>query len=380
MYNQIRYHGLDALRAFAMILGVVLHAGLFYLEDMSRELGYESKDPDQVLTSATIGWIFTFIHLWRMPVFFLLAGFFTRLMIQKRGVTNLLKNRAVRIVIPFIVGSLIYNFILFETGSLTETHHLWFLYDLILMYLLITVIKLLRRPFHGSVTEQFDRFFSSPVNMLWLLVFLIPTTVVGRPFFFNWINSHVGIPGPFFILGFSYFLIGWFFHRNTHILEQLAHRWRLYVGLGSVFFAGYSVLLFILGEVLKEDTLEAGLTYLVALILSPVATLLLILGFIGATQAIFQNGNRFVSYFVDASYWIYLFHLFVVFVIGGEIIVKQTTLSPIIGFSINIVLTTIICTITYHIFVRYTPIGWVLHGRKGNLGDLKRSFLGNKSG
>ena len=147
-----------------------------------------------------------------------------------------------------------------------------------------------------------------------------------------------------------------------------------------MFFAGYSVLLFILGEVLKEDTLEAGLTYLVALILSPVATLLLILGFIGATQAIFQNGNRFVSYFVDASYWIYLFHLFVVFVIGGEIIVKQTTLSPIIGFSINIVLTTIICTITYHIFVRYTPIGWVLHGRKANLGDLKRSFLGNKSG
>jgi uncharacterized membrane protein len=32
MNNQIRYHGLDALRALAMILGVVLHASMFYLE------------------------------------------------------------------------------------------------------------------------------------------------------------------------------------------------------------------------------------------------------------------------------------------------------------------------------------------------------------
>ena len=380
MNNQIRYHGLDALRAFAMILGVVLHAGLFYLEGMSSELGYESKDPDQNLNSASIGVIFSFIHLWRMPVFFLLAGFFTRLMIQKRGVINLLKNRVVRIVIPFIVGSLIYNFILFETGSVMQTHHLWFLYDLMWMYVLIAIIKLIRKPFHGTVTGQFDRFFSSPVTMLWLLVFLIPTTVVGRPFFFNWINPHVGIPGPFFVLGFSYFLIGWFLHRNTHILERLAQLWRFYIVAGSIFFAAYSVLVFILDQVLDEESLEAGLTYLVALILSPVATLLLILGFIGATQAIFQNGNRFVSYFVDASYWIYLFHLVEVFVIGGEIIVNQSTLAPIIGFSINIVLTTFVCTITYHIFVRYSPIGWVLHGRKGNLGDLKRSFLGNKSG
>ena len=175
-------------------------------------------------------------------------------------------------------------------------------------------------------------------------------------------------------------MIGWFLHRNTHILERLAQLWRFYIVAGSIFFAAYSVLVFILDQVLDQESLEAGLTYLVALILSPVATLLLILGFIGATQSIFQRGSRFVSYFVDASYWIYLFHLVVVFVIGGEIIVKQTTLAPIIGFSINIVLTTFVCTITYHIFVRYTPIGWVLHGRKGNLGDLKRSFLGNKSG
>ena len=79
--KKIRYHGLDALRAFAMILGVVLHAGMFYVEGIGSSLGYEMTG-EVPPTSAGIGVLFFFIHTWRMPFFFLLAGFFTRLIIQ----------------------------------------------------------------------------------------------------------------------------------------------------------------------------------------------------------------------------------------------------------------------------------------------------------
>ena len=378
MNNQIRYHGLDALRALAMILGVVLHASMFYLEveevGMVEIMGYEAKNKEQVLTSESINLIFTFIHAWRMPVFFLLAGFFARLMIQKRGVSNLLKNRTVRIVIPFLSGSIVYNLILFETGTLAETHHLWFLYDLLWMYILLVLIKLLRKPFHGTITRQFDRFFQSPFTLLWVLVLLLPVTVIGRPVFTNWINPNVGIPGPFFGLGFSYFLIGWFMHRNANIIILLAHKWKLYLTLGLITFTLYYLLLLFLGRA-GEDTLEQGLAYLFALLVSPFPTFLIILGLIGFTQAIFQTGNILVSYFVDASYWIYLMHLFVVFAIA-KIIIEKTTLDPVLGVSINIVITSVICLITYHIFVRYTPIGWILHGKKGELRDLIRSLYG----
>ena len=92
MNSSIRYHGLDALRAFAMIMGVVLHASMFYVKGIGTELGYELTGRLLIPTSETLGLLFFFIHSWRMPVFFLLAGFFARLMVQRRSTINLLKN------------------------------------------------------------------------------------------------------------------------------------------------------------------------------------------------------------------------------------------------------------------------------------------------
>ena len=59
--KQTRYHGLDALRGFAMILGVVIHASMFYVEGIGASLGYEmtGKVPP---SSSVIGGLFLFIH------------------------------------------------------------------------------------------------------------------------------------------------------------------------------------------------------------------------------------------------------------------------------------------------------------------------------
>ena len=361
-----RYHGLDALRAFAMIMGVVLHAALLYVDP---DLAYAITNKKDTPTSETLGVIFFFIHTWRMPVFFLLAGFFTRLMIERRGTLNLLKNRSIRIGIPLIVGSLTYN-LLFGYGSVLQTHHLWFLYDLVWMYLIICFIKYLYRYGSGIITQKFDCVFSSYGNMWYLMILLIPATTVGRPFFFNWINADIGIPGPFFITGFSYFLIGWFMNRNTEILSILSNNYRR-----SLILAGITFVLFITVISLADankDTEEGGLYYLIGLVLSPTTTFLLVITFIGLADRLFKTSNAIINYFVDASYWIYLFHLVVVFATGSLVI---SVFEPILAVSINIVITTLICICTYHVLVRYTPIGWTLHGNKGGLINLikKRS-------
>ena len=46
-----RYHGLDALRAFAMIMGVVLHAALLYAD---ADLAYEVTGKKDTPTSETL--------------------------------------------------------------------------------------------------------------------------------------------------------------------------------------------------------------------------------------------------------------------------------------------------------------------------------------
>ena len=75
--NPIRYHGLDALRGIAMLLGIVLHAALPYVPDIQ-----DFWPADESSSTAIIA-IFQFIHIWRMPLFFILSGFFAHLIINK---------------------------------------------------------------------------------------------------------------------------------------------------------------------------------------------------------------------------------------------------------------------------------------------------------
>ena len=46
-----------------------------------------------------LGLVFSAIHGFRMPVFFLLSGFFTAMLCQKRGLGGLLLHRAKRIAL-----------------------------------------------------------------------------------------------------------------------------------------------------------------------------------------------------------------------------------------------------------------------------------------
>ena len=69
--NVDRYHGLDALRAFAMILGIVLHSGMFYLGSDDWNAYSQTGVPEH---NSIISVIFIFIHSWRMPIFFLMLS------------------------------------------------------------------------------------------------------------------------------------------------------------------------------------------------------------------------------------------------------------------------------------------------------------------
>lgn len=92
-----RRHDLDALRAGAMLLGIVYHLALSFAEgfpwliqDSRQGQGYT------VFQYAS--------HGFRMPLFFVLSGFFTAMLWRKRGLKALLKHRFRRIFLPMILG------------------------------------------------------------------------------------------------------------------------------------------------------------------------------------------------------------------------------------------------------------------------------------
>jgi fucose 4-O-acetylase-like acetyltransferase len=80
MPSSDRLHALDAVRAFALLLGIALHATQPFVAGLpwiTREA------PSDVLAS-----VFYTIHMFRMPVFFLIAGFFGRTMLERRAATG----------------------------------------------------------------------------------------------------------------------------------------------------------------------------------------------------------------------------------------------------------------------------------------------------
>lgn len=91
-----RQHGLDALRAFAMLLGIALHGALSFV-------GFpwivQDWRPDP-----SFGLLFILIHSFRMQLFMLLSGYFTMMLWRKRGLNSLLKQRFVRVFIPCLIG------------------------------------------------------------------------------------------------------------------------------------------------------------------------------------------------------------------------------------------------------------------------------------
>ncbi|MBT4692425.1 MAG: acyltransferase family protein [Planctomycetaceae bacterium] len=91
-----RRHDLDALRAIAMLLGIALHGLLAY-----TGFPWAVQDVNQ---APWLGSVFAMIHGFRMPLFFLVSGFFTAMLWRKRGLQSLMRHRFFRIFVPCMVG------------------------------------------------------------------------------------------------------------------------------------------------------------------------------------------------------------------------------------------------------------------------------------
>lgn len=93
-----RRHDFDALRASAMLLGIALHAGLSF-----APIPWLAMNDT---TSPTIGAFIEVLHGFRLPLFFIMSGFFSAMLLKRRGVPGFIGHRLKRIGLPLLLGSL----------------------------------------------------------------------------------------------------------------------------------------------------------------------------------------------------------------------------------------------------------------------------------
>ena len=360
-----RYHNLDFLRAFAMMMGLAMHAPLlFWQPDFAKMFGIENIAPAE----EWINIIGRYINNWRMPLFFLLSGFFSVLMIETKGTSQFIRDRVIRVGLTCFVFSSLYDI---ADGSFDfTTQHLWFLYELMIFVLCFSLLYRVQ-----TIKKLLSREISTRILLI-LFLWLVATVPLGY-ILNNWWHPLAWKPSTTYFdvkLGnmvyyFSYFLAGVIFYSNQHILAKLKSGKTISV-LGVI-----SVLAFLLR--VHTDYLALGdvddLTNLAQLQFDPVLVFCnsLIIGvntvcwclfFIVLASKFIRSGSAILRWFVELSYPIYIIHIIPIAMMSA--VFYQAGLNQVSIFLLTIIAGFIVCVILYYIFIKFTPLSWIILGYK----------------
>ena len=359
-----RYHSLDALRASMMLLGLVLHSAVSYIHEPIPQ-AWPYKDPD---TSPAFDLLVFFIHLFRMPVFFVAAGFFAALLTERDGPRGFFFNRLKRLLLPLaIFWPLVYpliaaGFIYANTRAagrvdmtpltsgaflqVANLAHLWFLWYLLIFCAVAAAVSGVR--FRLALPAAPPPALA--MGMITALT-LLPMTVPG-------LDTAVTLVPPIRVLVAYgvFFAFGWLLFRRRDQLDRLGARWKRHMMLGGALSLAYVVLL--VGRLIPDPTL----IHFVACALAGVATWMLIYGIIGLFLDKLSQPRPLFRYLSDASYWMYIVHLPLTIAVPG-LLAPWTAPAPI-KFAVTLTVVTAVTVTTYHYFVRSTAIGVLLSGRR----------------
>lgn len=349
---------MDALRGIAMWLGVVLHSVISYQKNPRAGWPLDNS------SSIVMDFIYEYLHAFRMPLFFLVAGFFAHFLYKKIGMKPFIIHRAKRILVPFILSIIFvvpvcgYVFAIHRllqdsyTGNIfvaaieeslhwTGFYHIWFLYYLMILYgiMLVGEQVLNRIKAVPSLTEA--GYFGSTIVLICIQFF----------FYQGQVEPWTGIvPKTGQILYYAYFFgLGYLIYLKPDFLFKHEKLRYCYLLVGVILIPVISYV-------------QDSIPYWAYSILLSIQTNLLILGHIAVFMNIFKRESPIVRYFSDASYWFYLIHFPIV--VGLQMLLMNFNISVWLKCFIVISTTTFFSIITYEYFVRYTWIGTILNGKK----------------
>jgi ABC-type multidrug transport system ATPase subunit/peptidoglycan/LPS O-acetylase OafA/YrhL len=389
MSQPTRLHALDAVRAFALLLGVVFHAGFSFLPGLLPGVWAMT---DNSPSPAIAALLFT-SHIFRMSLFFVVAGFFARMLFHDRGARGFWTNRLKRILVPLVVGWVVlFPAIAFIwVWGITKTFggtlppappeappsppgafpltHLWFLYYLLVLYVIVVLTRTLVASVDtaGTCRRRIDMMVRRAVSS-GVAAFMLPLPLVAalylRADWVAWFGiptpDHSLIPEVASLVGFGTAVtFGWLVHRQTELLSTWRKQWPMHL-VGAV--VATSVCLWTIGltptfapHAQNLQKLWFALSYGIAIWCWSFAVL-------GAAVRFLSEPNSRVRYIADASYWIYLVHLPLVAAL--QVVVGRLPWHWSVKFSLMLVVSMTLLLVTYRYLVRATYVGQILNGRR----------------
>ncbi len=330
-----------------MLTGLAAHAPVVFMrpEIVGENLGYESP-----LVLLIASWI----HIWRMPAFFLLSGFFAQLIMERRGIGYFLQDRIVRIFLTMVLFAVIIGTILQQPVG--RLFHLWFLYYLF-------IVSCLAALSYGFVKIVARAVSLRPVklHLSYKILFL-----VGYFFFIVYLNHFARenggkaiIPSTYADFGigsiiyyWSFFLLGQIAYHNARVFDIISTRGSLIICFLAAQIVGLTIFS------LHKDPVASS-TWVINT-LSTATTLLWAVFLIGISHRFIVRKSRILDLLIEWSYPIFLCHI-VPSILFGIYLYRNgfTDLEMMIP---NIIFSGTVCVLVYYALIKFTPLNWIING------------------
>jgi glucans biosynthesis protein C len=374
-----RIHHLDALRALTMLLILPAHALSLIALNNEGWTGVERA-------------AYWLIHVFRLPLFFLVAGFFAALLLEARGSQALLSNRLIRIGVPMLVVILLVgpplDLLVQSQMGLDirpegirafldfQPSYVWFLWYLTMLY----SVSLLARWTLGALPATRQLLLRSGSGLLsnWAapLLLAIPCAIslYWQPTWAAEAPSFSFRPHPDLLAYYGiFFASGWVLFKAEGLREKIELRPHVYLALAALALPPALVLYLLQSE---PEIGTSRVFHVLALLLLSIATWSLVFGLPGLARRFLREPSSRLRYWADASYWIYLSHFPVMVALG--LIVFELPIPDSLRLVLLIFVTLGLILPAYGAFVRHTAIGRVLHGPRPHGERLRRHWSLNR--
>lgn len=332
----------DTLKAISIILVILIHvlAGYrdMYLANDNRLYYYLLSFADSFTRTA-------------VPTFFMITGIFMLSKNLEKDYKSYLKKRIPKLLIPLLIFSIAYY--LFEniendnklsllsffqevTNSGGVIYHLWFMYDIIKIYLLI--------PFLSILVKHLSK---KKLNNLIILLFLMGNFMQFIALITARININLfqGIAYSKLTMCINYLFLGYYLYKYD--LKPLTKK-LIYVGaILSIIILPIADLFYVFVDKIRLDVL-----YTVDSIFPILPTIALFILFKRHYQKwkIFHKIEPITSKIAKLSLWIYMIHVMIMKILIKYLPFPQRFISVVITVIIIWVLTTILSLIFSIIF------------------------------
>ncbi|MEN7538319.1 acyltransferase family protein [Aurantiacibacter flavus] len=313
-----RFHALDGARAIMLLLGIPFHTAAMYTLK-----GGWLVDAHQPSFLASL--ISALVHGFRMPGFFILAGFFAAMLLARRSPWQWLSSRVKRLLIPFATSLLLLGgwevYWMGVSAGLEPAaaagwtlerfpgrwvNHRWFLIVLFVYCAFIAALHatpLVRRCLQAAWRR---------LGFARLLVLLIAFPIAAQ-FLTAELNTlmprgetRVNLQRT--LMFAPYFLIGALAFGDSR-LAQIVFRPGLAIRIaGALLLLTYCVLTLAFGDFLTITGFPRALTRPLAFSVTALSGVFVSALFYYYVGKVFATGRATVRYFVAASLVIYLFH------------------------------------------------------------------------